>query len=403
MESDILQFDYVLSLTEDEAAGVVIRQAAWDKGSSAYRLAPVGRLLSHRTVLFDALKGFLVHLIQATRGMVVHKVSESRFCLVFSHQGDLRRRTLAVIQHIGDCVGSWLSEHDIAWDISFYETVCIRININVTRPLKRALRICSESGHISRFCDLRFDAQFSDPGLHTPYGAWLRVAGLSKHLGLKSDAIRPTYVWNSSSMSRSLNGSRRGANIFGVFSSACGGMSRASPEIGAASPSSPVTSERLGGLDGGFEQQQLNIEVGTLRFPKEMGQHGEGKGNEAGPNLTFHQDFMVGLSSTQPNMAQPSASNLWSGPSLSKPLLALIDESNSEHDTPECSSSPHFSGRRFFSPCSHQSQAPMSDSPQAVGGGEMSARWGLIQSWPSVGAVSWGLSGRAQFEGCSWS
>ncbi|KAK4424714.1 hypothetical protein Salat_1665000 [Sesamum alatum] len=436
MESDILQFDSVLSLTEDEAAGVIIPQAALDKGSSAYRLTLVGRLLSHRTVLFHALKGSLVHLIQATRGMVVHKVSESRFCLVFSHQEDLRRvldlrpwifdknllifqplaqsddplsvnldwcpffvhihdlpfgqRTLAVIQHIGGCVGSWLSDHAIEQDISFYETVRIRININVTKPLKRALRICSKSGeesmirfsyerlpnfcylcgklgHISRFCDLRFDAQFSDPGLHTPYGAWLRAVGPSKRLGLQSDAIRPTYVWNSSSRSRSLHGSRRGANIFGMFPSTGGGAGRASPETGAASPSSPVISERLGGLDGDFGQQQLHMEVDTLQFSKEMGHHGEDTGHDAGPNHNFPQDFMMGLFSTQPNLAQQSAPNLRSGPSLPKAPLTLIDESTPEHETSECSPSPHFSGRRFSSPCSHQSHIPTSNSPHAVG------------------------------------
>ncbi|KAK4415896.1 hypothetical protein Salat_2697000 [Sesamum alatum] len=91
MESDILQFDYVLSFTDEEATGMLIPQTAWDHVSSGIHLTLVGRLLSHRSVQFEALKGALIQLIQAAHGLTVRKVSEFRFRLVFAHVEDLRR------------------------------------------------------------------------------------------------------------------------------------------------------------------------------------------------------------------------------------------------------------------------------------------------------------------------
>ncbi|KAK4421993.1 hypothetical protein Salat_2150000 [Sesamum alatum] len=153
MENDILKLDAVLSLTEDEASGVVISQSAWDKGLGAYHLTLVGRLLSHRTVHFEALRGSLAHLIQATRGMALSQFDEPLavnldWSPFFVHIHDLPygQHTLDVIVHIGTCLGSWLHASDISRDIAFHETVHIHINLYMMLPLKRALRLCSESG-----------------------------------------------------------------------------------------------------------------------------------------------------------------------------------------------------------------------------------------------------------------
>ncbi|KAK4434865.1 hypothetical protein Salat_0649400 [Sesamum alatum] len=37
--------------------------------------------------------------------------------------------------------------------------------------------LCGRLGHIARSCDLQYEERFSDPGPHTPYGAWLRQDG----------------------------------------------------------------------------------------------------------------------------------------------------------------------------------------------------------------------------------
>ncbi|KAK4426699.1 hypothetical protein Salat_1438600 [Sesamum alatum] len=229
MESDLLKLDTVLSLTEDEAPGLVISQSDWEKGAGGFRLTLVGRLLTHRSVLFDSLKDSLVRLFQTARGVSIRKVSDSRFCLVFNHFEDLRRvldlrpwifdrnlvvlqslaptadplttnldwssffvhvhdlpyaqRTVAVLRYIGDCLGAWMDEADINRDISWFENVRVRLNINVTVPLKRALRLRSEHG----------DEVVS------------------------SEAVRPTYVWRSPVGGDNPGSNRRGAHIFGDF------------------------------------------------------------------------------------------------------------------------------------------------------------------------------------------
>ncbi|KAK4413668.1 hypothetical protein Salat_2779600 [Sesamum alatum] len=325
MDGDLLRLHSVLSLTSDEATGVVIPQSDWEKGYGGCRFTLVGRLLSHRAVNFDAMKGTLVQLFQAARGVEVRKISDDRFCLLFNHGEDLRRvlelrpwifdknlvvlaplaerddpllvnldwcpfyvhvhdlklgqRTVNVVRHIGRSLGTWLDEDSIARDISWFEAVRIRLNLNVTRPLKRALTLCSEHGeefvvrltydrlpnfcylcgtlgHISRFCELRFQEGFTDPGIHTPCGAWLRAAGPAWRFGISQDMVRPTYVRSSSSSSGYSVSVRRGQHIFGGFRRADdaegGGASLAIGESGSTAPSP----QRL------VEHRQLSMDIG---------------------------------------------------------------------------------------------------------------------------------------------
>ncbi|KAK4417048.1 hypothetical protein Salat_2530300 [Sesamum alatum] len=169
MESDLLKLDIVLSLTEDEAPGLVIPQSGWEKGAGGFRLMLVRRLLTHRSVLFDSLKDSLVRRFQTAQGVSVRKVSDSHFCLVFNHFEDLQRvldlrpwifdrslvvlqplastadplttnldwcpffvhvhdllyaqRTVAVLRYIGDCLGAWMDEADNGQDISWFKNV----------------------------------------------------------------------------------------------------------------------------------------------------------------------------------------------------------------------------------------------------------------------------------------
>ncbi|KAK4422851.1 hypothetical protein Salat_1867700 [Sesamum alatum] len=83
--------DSVLSLSEDDAFGILIPQTAWEKGYDDYHLTLVGRFLSPRSVNFEALSGMLVRLMQPARGMVVREVWEEQLCLVFHHLEDLRQ------------------------------------------------------------------------------------------------------------------------------------------------------------------------------------------------------------------------------------------------------------------------------------------------------------------------
>ncbi|KAK4418218.1 hypothetical protein Salat_2234500 [Sesamum alatum] len=280
MESDILNLDSALSLTEEEATSVVIPQSDWDKGVDGYRFTLVGHLLSHRLIHFEALKVRLIQLIQAARGVTVRKLLETRFCWVFNHEEDLRQaldmrpwiidrnlvvlqplsqpedplsisldwcpffvhihdlrlgqRSVDVLRYIGNYVGVWLDAANIERDISWFENVRNRLNINVSIPLKRALRIqldtgascivrfsyerlpnfcylCGKLGHISRFCDLRFQDGYVDLGANCPFGAWLRAPGRMQRVGGTTDSILPTYVWSSHQTTTSSSDQRRGA------------------------------------------------------------------------------------------------------------------------------------------------------------------------------------------------
>ncbi|KAK4424716.1 hypothetical protein Salat_1665200 [Sesamum alatum] len=166
---DCLRLDSVLSLTEEEAAGAV-------------------------------------------RGVSIRKVSDSRSCLTFNHPEDLRRilelrpwifyKNLIVLQPIPPKENPLL----IRWleILRGFDTIRIRINLNVTRPQKWALKLYSEEG-----AELIVK--------NTPYGAWLRAIGLNKWLTSTSDLIRPTYVWRSSRPGSGAAGSRRGPGNFGDF------------------------------------------------------------------------------------------------------------------------------------------------------------------------------------------
>ncbi|KAK4424535.1 hypothetical protein Salat_1646900 [Sesamum alatum] len=91
MDGDLLRLDSMLSLTVEEGEGVSIPQSEWEKGSGGFRLMLVGRLLSPQSVRFDALRDSLTNMFQTVRGIVVRKILESRFYLIFNHFEDLRR------------------------------------------------------------------------------------------------------------------------------------------------------------------------------------------------------------------------------------------------------------------------------------------------------------------------
>ncbi|KAK4417188.1 hypothetical protein Salat_2544400 [Sesamum alatum] len=195
--------------------------------------------------------------------MMIRKISEERFCLVFNHQEDLRHalemrpwtidwnlRTLDVLRYIVSCLGQWEDKAHIDQDVSWLKVVCVRVLLNVTLPLKRALTLrseagdapvirfsyerlpnfcylCGKLGHISRVCELRFQDDFVDPGQHPPYGPWLRASGQMRNVRASSPSSRPIYVWRtpsnglysrlSPSHGAFSRDSLRGPQIFGSF------------------------------------------------------------------------------------------------------------------------------------------------------------------------------------------
>ncbi|KAK4430690.1 Vesicle-associated membrane protein [Sesamum alatum] len=194
MESDIMKFDSILSLTEEEATSVVIPQTVWDKGYGGYCLTLVGRLLSHRLVHFEALK-------------------------VFNHSEDLRRvlemhpwifdRNLVVLQP--------LTQSDDPMSVSLdWCPFFIHIHdlLYAQRSLERALRLHSEVGE-------SILVRRSSP---LPYGARLRASGPVRRICASTDSICPTYVWNSLRSEGDAGDQRRGRHILDRFAGVCGNV-----------------------------------------------------------------------------------------------------------------------------------------------------------------------------------
>ncbi|KAK4413728.1 hypothetical protein Salat_2785600 [Sesamum alatum] len=154
MEGGILNMNSVLSLREDEASGVVIPQAAWCSGAMNYHLTLVCLVFNHREDLRRALEmrpwTFDRNLIILQR--VNQQEDPSNICLDWSplyvHIHDLRygQRTLDVLRYIVSCLGEWEDEAHIEQDVSWLEVVRVRVLLNITLPLKRALTLRSEVG-----------------------------------------------------------------------------------------------------------------------------------------------------------------------------------------------------------------------------------------------------------------
>ncbi|KAK4428724.1 hypothetical protein Salat_1172300 [Sesamum alatum] len=259
-------------------------------------LTLVGQLLSHRSTNFDALTRTFFMLLSPAKGVNIRRVAENHYCFVFNHIVDLRHtlslrpwtfdRNLLIIQPlslgmapeevsldwspffvrvhgipyglrssdtarmIGSKIGRWEDETNVQDSITWQDSLRIRICLDVTVPLKRALRVrvanrtlvvvhftyerlpnfcylCGRLGHIQRICDLRFTDDFVDPGSHAPYGPWLRENPFSSRSTLEYSSVRPTVVRPFRSAhplevsNSDIGGSRRparGLNIFGNFS-----------------------------------------------------------------------------------------------------------------------------------------------------------------------------------------
>ncbi|KAL0412201.1 UNVERIFIED_CONTAM: hypothetical protein Slati_3809800 [Sesamum latifolium] len=121
-------------------------------------------------------------------------------CDFFVHVHDLplNKMNLGIATIIGNSLGRFrdmeMDDTGRAWGT----TLRIRVSLDVTAPLKRALRLCTTRGeehlvsltyerlqnfcylcgvlgHISKYCEVHFEDGFEDPGDDTPYGPWLRA------------------------------------------------------------------------------------------------------------------------------------------------------------------------------------------------------------------------------------
>ncbi|KAL0396531.1 UNVERIFIED_CONTAM: hypothetical protein Scaly_0101500 [Sesamum calycinum] len=287
-----------LSLIEDEEEGIVIPSSSSNQhsGTGSNDLLVVGRLLSHQSSNFEALKNSLMAVLQPVKGMSVWRISEERFCLKFNHRLDflralegrpwvfdknliileqvgnndkpeevcldwcpftifvhdlpLTRQTGGIAEHIGNKLGQFidmeLSKQGHNWSSAWK----LRISLNTSQPLKRALRLqtltgadllvtftyarltnfyylCGKISHIAKYCPLRYEEDFVDPGDAAPYGPWLRANHQDRYIrsligssrSSQNQSLRPKFH-SSDSLFESWRreSPARGPAIFGNFS-----------------------------------------------------------------------------------------------------------------------------------------------------------------------------------------
>ncbi|KAL0347721.1 UNVERIFIED_CONTAM: hypothetical protein Scaly_1788100 [Sesamum calycinum] len=247
MESELGQFGSSLSLTEEEETGLVFPTGLWHSESLAMGFFVVGRLISSKSFHPEALHTTLRAAFNPVRGMDIKLIEGDRFLLKFFHVLD-RDRVLArcpwayeknllvlasvevaddpklidlnwcdfhihihihglplgkmnqdVASYIGRKLGKVKEvDRDSSGDI-WGSSVRIRVSIDITKPLKRALKLrtvlgdehlvtftyerlpnfcylCGCLGHLARQCETQLQDGFRDPGENSPYGNWLRAA-----------------------------------------------------------------------------------------------------------------------------------------------------------------------------------------------------------------------------------
>ncbi|KAL0367991.1 UNVERIFIED_CONTAM: hypothetical protein Scaly_1018000 [Sesamum calycinum] len=219
----------------------------------------------------DAFKTTLVAAFNPVRGMDLKPLTENRFLLKFNHIVDrnrdvnldwaafhihvhglpLSKMWKEMAQFIGNQVGRFVDvDMDSAGNV-WGSSIRIQVSVDVTKPLKRVLKIrtslgdehllsftyerlpnicylCGCLGHLSKFCELRFAEDFTDPGEDTPFGPWLRATNIPTGRNRNFACVRnshfphfssPVQKCSSNSSSQSPHTiPLRGPAIFGSFS-----------------------------------------------------------------------------------------------------------------------------------------------------------------------------------------
>ncbi|KAL0414030.1 UNVERIFIED_CONTAM: hypothetical protein Sradi_1604700 [Sesamum radiatum] len=285
-----------LKLGDEDVDEVVIPDGLWQASTTDYHLCLVGRLLARRPVNFEGLCASLRSMNLPVKGMIIKQIPPDRFLFRFNHVLDrnraldgcpwsfeknvlvlsginenenpmhvdlnwcdfhvhvhdlpLSKMNLGIATFIGNKIGKFkdleMEPSGSAWGA----TLRIRIAINITLLLPRALKlkttmgeeqlvtftyerlpnfcyICGCLGHIAKYCLKQFEDGFQDPGVDTPFGPWLRapIPNRSRPTAASSSHKQgPTH-----SASTQKGSSKRGAEIFRGFATQGGAGIQSSP------------------------------------------------------------------------------------------------------------------------------------------------------------------------------
>ncbi|KAL0301822.1 UNVERIFIED_CONTAM: hypothetical protein Sradi_6459000 [Sesamum radiatum] len=91
MDDEFAKLEKQLSLSTEEENGVVISLNLWHSDSDLQGFCAVGRLLSHKSFHFDALRSTLIAAFNPIRGMDMRLIDGNRILFCFNHQVDRKR------------------------------------------------------------------------------------------------------------------------------------------------------------------------------------------------------------------------------------------------------------------------------------------------------------------------
>ncbi|KAL0375750.1 UNVERIFIED_CONTAM: hypothetical protein Scaly_0692600, partial [Sesamum calycinum] len=250
-------------------------------GSDSFELCLVGRLLSQRPFHADTLKSTLLLAFNHVRGMdlkpleVLSSVAlnenpqDVNLDWAVFHGLPLSKMSEAMAKFIDNQLGRFVDvDLDRAGRV-WGSSMRIRVSMEVSKPLKRVLKLhttlgdeqllsftyerlpnfcylCGCLGHLSKFCELRFAEDFTDPGEATPFGPWMRATNLptgrNRPLALSRNMSIPQFSPDQKSFTSPLTRpphghTPKGASIFGAFSSPTTSHPQVSSHIQNVSPS----------------------------------------------------------------------------------------------------------------------------------------------------------------------
>ncbi|KAL0322092.1 UNVERIFIED_CONTAM: hypothetical protein Scaly_2505600 [Sesamum calycinum] len=262
MEANLGRLSLSLTLTAEEKIGVLCPAGLWHTDALVRDFFVVCHLVSSKSFPPEALQSTLRAAFNPVKGMDFKllkvevnddpKMIDLSSCdfHIHIHSLPMEKMNQEVASFIGNKLGIFkeveLDRNGEIWGSS----VRIRVSIDVSKPLKRALKLrivlgdenlvtftyerlqnfcylCGCLGHLSHQCEIQLQEGFSDLGDKTPYGNWLRAtAPLSSRGRISENGVRdsggiprhPTFTSRNSLQSQpELPPPRRGSAIFGNF------------------------------------------------------------------------------------------------------------------------------------------------------------------------------------------
>ncbi|KAL0444689.1 UNVERIFIED_CONTAM: hypothetical protein Slati_2191600 [Sesamum latifolium] len=259
VDLDVDRLKKAWRLTDEEEDEVLFPGGLWRAGGAVHSLCLVGRLLSNRPYRFEALCTSMKGMFLSVKGVEITQLEEGRLLFRFNHIIDKQRvlegcpwsfeKSILILSAIGefDSPMSVALDH---CDFFRYGGGCgglplgshpaVPGGLNVTKPLKRALKLrsltgeellvrftyerlpnicylCGCLGHIDRYCEVRFDKGFCETDDMKPYGPWLRAP-------IPTRKQIPTQLqgkgFSNAGATHRQPPARTGAAIFGAFSHA---------------------------------------------------------------------------------------------------------------------------------------------------------------------------------------